>query len=404
MTDTDDSPLPDTGPSRAILLTMALATGMSVAGLYYAQPLLHQMALEFGVSTASASLLVTLSQLGYAVGLLLIVPLGDMLERRGLVVAMTLLSVLTLLATALAPHFAVLAVGIALTGILAVVAQVLVAFAASLAPDAIRGKVVGTIMTGLMLGILLARTASGLITAATGSWRSIFAVAALGMLGLAVLLWRLLPRRAPLHSSSYGGLIASVLRLVLGDPVVRSRALIGSLSFGMFAAFWTTLTFLLAGPAYGYSEGVIGLFGLVGAAGALSANLSGRLTDRIAPHRLVLGTLGLFTASWALLAAAPMSLTALVLGVIFLDVAAAATNICNQGVIYQRPAAERSRLTAGYMCCAFLGGAVGSVAGAWAWTHGGWGGVVGLGLVMGLTALAVAGTSLRLVENRTAAG
>ena len=267
------------GMSRGLILLFAVATGQAVACNYLAQPLLETIRDLFGVSAAVAGLIVTAAQIGYAAGLILLLPLGDLFERRRLITTLAAITVVGLVAAAVAPSIGFLIAAAGVIGTTSVMAQLLVPFAATLSPEAERGRVVGTVMSGLLLGILLARTFSGLVADVAG-WRAVYVIAAVLMAAQAVLLYVKLPRYRQSAGLSYPKLLASVLDIARGEPVLRRRALYGAFSFASFSILWTTLAFLLAGPAYGFSDGVIGLFGLVGAAGALTASVVGRFTDR----------------------------------------------------------------------------------------------------------------------------
>src|SRR3954471_13877970 len=270
---------PDSAMARRLVLVMAVATGLAVANNYYAQPLLATIARELGVSSGAAGSLITVSQDGYAVGLLAVVPLGDLLERRRLITSVLALSVLALLAAPASPNLLVLAAAGLLVGLTSVAAQIIVPFAASLAGEHERGAVVGTVMSGLLIGVLLARTVAGFVGDALG-WRAIYVVAAVLMVGLVVVLRRELPEYRESAGASYPHLLRSVWRLVVEEPIVRYRSLYGACVFATFSVFWTTAAFLLSGPPYHYSDRVIGLFGLLGAAGAIAASAAGRLADR----------------------------------------------------------------------------------------------------------------------------
>jgi predicted MFS family arabinose efflux permease len=373
--------------STTLVLIMAVATGVSVASLYYAQPLLPTMAQDLGASPARAGFIVTTAQLGYGLGLLLIVPLGDLMERRGLVVGMTLLAAAGLALTALAPSMTLVLVGTALTGLFSVVAQILVPFAATLAAPERRGKVVGTVMSGLLLGILLARTVAGGL-ASLGSWRIVYWVGAAAMLVTAAVLRRALPRYHEPLGLTYPGLIRSIFTLFREEPVLRLRALVGATVFGAFAALWTSMSFLLAAPPYGYSAGAIGLFGLVGMAGALAASGAGRLGDRGHGASATGWGLVILLLSWGALAFAPRSLAALVAGLLLLDLAVQGVHISNQAAIYRIRPEARNRLTAGYMTCYFIGGAAGSTLSASAYGMAGWAGVTAVGAAISAAGLA----------------
>lgn len=371
---------------RALILLMATATGLAVASNYYAQPLLHSIAEHFGLSTASAGSIVIAAQLSYGAGLLLLAPLGDLFEQRRLIVSMTLIASVGLLISACAQSLPWLIVGTALTGLFSVVAQILVPMAAALSAPEQRGRAVGTLMSGLLLGILLARTAAGFM-AELGGWRSIYILAAVLMAITALALYRSLPQHHSHAGLKYPALIGSVFRLFAEEPVLRLRALLGLLSFSLFALFWTPLAFLLSSAPYHYSDAVIGLFGLAGAAGALAANWAGRLADR---GKGALGTTIGLTAlllSWVPLGFAQQSLAALLLGVLVLDLAVQLVHVSNQNaVIALRPEA-RTRLNAGYITCYFIGGAFGSLLGTQLFQRYGWDGIVVAGLIIGALAL-----------------
>ncbi len=263
----------------ALVLLMSVATGLSVASNYYVQPLLNTVAQNFNLSVSMAGFIVTTAQLGYACGLLLLVPLGDMLERRALIVGMSLLAAGGMVMTATSSSFTLLLLGTVLTGLFSVVAQILVPLAATLAPPEKRGKIVGTVMSGLLLGILLARTVAGAL-AQLGGWRTVYWTASVLMVLMALALWRFLPQVKPTVSLNYPQLLKSIFQLYRANRVIRTRAWTGCLSFANFSVLWTSMAFLLASPPYGYSEGEIGLLGLVGAAGALAARQAGSLADK----------------------------------------------------------------------------------------------------------------------------
>ena len=267
------------GMSRGMILLFAVATGQAVASNYLAQPLLDTIRDQFGVSAAVAGLIVTAAQVGYAAGLILLLPLGDLFERRRLITTLAAITVAGLAAAAVAPSIGFFIAAAGVIGLTSVMAQLLVPFAATLAPEAERGRVVGTVMSGLILGILLARTFSGLVAQIAG-WRAVYVIAAVLMVVQTVVLYVKLPR----YRSSAGLVVPQAARLrpqlARSEPVLRRRALYGVFSFASFSVLWTTLAFLLSGPPYSYSDGIIGLFGLVGAAGALTASVVGRFTDR----------------------------------------------------------------------------------------------------------------------------
>ncbi|WP_405780037.1 MFS transporter [Streptomyces sp. NBC_00859] len=381
----------DDGPGRGTVVLMSVAVGLCVASNYYAQPLLDTIARDLRLSAASAALVVTVAQVGYALGLVLVLPLGDLLERRRLVCGLTLATACSLALTAVAPNAGLLLAGTALTGLLSVTAQVLVPFAADLAAPHCRGRIVGTVMSGLVLGMLLARTASGAL-ASVGGWRTVYWAAAAAMVLLAAALHRALPQyrgRAGLH---YGQLLRSTARLLVEEPVLRARALIGLLAFACFSALWTSLAFLLSGPAYGWSDGEIGLLGLAGAAGAVAAQLAGRLADRGRTTQTTMVSALLLLGSWGLLAAGGHQLAMLIAGIVLLDLAHQGVHITNQSLIYALRPDARGRITSAYMTCYFVGGAIGSALVGVVHAHAGWNGVCVLGAVLALL-LCVAGAA-----------
>ena len=318
---------------RALVVLIAVATGAVVANLYYAQPVLHQVAATFHSGPGPTSAIITATQIGYAAGLLLVVPLGDLHPRRGLVTRLFCLSAVALIGCALAPTLWFFAVASILVGGASVAGQVMIPFAADLAPEERRGRVVARIMTGLLLGILLARTVSGLVAQAAG-WRAIYWLSAALMVVFALVLWRALPPEGARQHRSYPELVGSSLRLLVTEPVLRRRAWHGACAFGAFSVLWTTLAFLLSGSPYHYSNAVIGLFGLVGAGGIVAANLAGKLADsaRVTAPTVVAGVL--LAGSFALLWTGRTSLAALIIGIVVLDMGTQGMQITNQAVIY----------------------------------------------------------------------
>lgn len=376
------------GLSPALIVLMSVATGLAVASNYYAQPLLDTIANAFSLSVNQAGFIVTTAQLGYAAGLLLLVPLGDMFERRGLIVFMTLLAAGGMLITATSQSLWMMILGTALTGLFSVVAQILVPFAATLAAPEKRGKVVGTIMSGLLLGILLARTVAGLL-ASLGGWRTVYWVASVLMALMAIALWRGLPQVKQDSHLNYPQLLGSIFSLFIKNSLLRTRALLGCLTFANFSILWTSMAFLLASPPFNYSEGVIGLFGLAGAAGALGARPAGGLVDKGKGHHTTTIGLLLLLISWVAIAFGQFSAIALIIGILVLDLTVQGVHITNQSLIYRMMPEARNRLTAGYMTSYFIGGAAGSLISASAYQHAGWNGVCIAGASVALLNLVV---------------
>ncbi|MGD9425692.1 MFS transporter [Pantoea sp. NSTU24] len=371
------------GLTPALVMLMSVATGLCVASNYYVQPLLNTIAQQFDLSVSLAGFIVTTAQLGYACGLLLLVPLGDRFERRSLIVTMILLAAAGMVIIALSHTFALLLLGTVMTGLFSVAAQVLVPLAATLAEPAQRGRIVGTVMSGLLLGILLARTAAGAL-AQLGGWRTVYWTASLLMLMMALALWRSLPLVRQSVPLRYPQLLSSILRLYAGNRVIRTRAWTGCLSFANFSLLWTSMAFLLSGAPYHFSEGQIGLLGLVGAAGALAARQAGSLADKGKAKLTTRLGLLIMLVSWAAIAWGAEQLIPLIIGVLLLDLAVQAVHITNQSVIYAQMPEARNRLNAGYMTSYFMGGAAGSLLSATAYHLAGWYGVCGAGVVLTL--------------------
>jgi predicted MFS family arabinose efflux permease len=364
--------------SPSLVLLMAIGCGAAVANIYYAQPLLSTIAHEFAVSDGTAGLLVTASQVGYAAGLVLLVPLGDLHERRRLITRILLITALALAATAAAPTFGLLAAALLVVGVTSVVAQILVPLASTLAPERERGRVVGKVMSGLLVGILVARTASGII-AELGGWRLVFGLSAALMVALSLVLRRRLPEVRPPSTLSYPGVLRSVGRLVAEHPTLRVRMLYGAFGMAQFSVLWTTIAFLLAGSPYHYGDATIGLFGLVGLGGALAAQAAGRIADR-GHHHLSTGLC--FTTmliSWGFIATGKTSLAALIFGIAALDLGIQGAQITNQTVIYGLAPEARSRLTTAYMTTLFACAAASSALASAIYEAGGWSAVSILG-------------------------
>jgi predicted MFS family arabinose efflux permease len=369
---------------------MAAAAGLSVANLYYHQPLLGDIGRTFHASDRALGLIPTVSQVGYALGLLLIVPLGDSLERRRIIVIMSALVSLALVGVAVAPGLPWMVAASGLVGVTTVVPQLLVPFAATLAPTASRGRVVGTVMSGLLIGILLSRTASGFLGVRFG-WRAMFWIAAALMLGLTVVLRLTLPKQPVSTPLPYPALLRSLGGLVREEPVLRLHSLLGALTFGGFSAFWATLALHLQAMPQHYGPQVAGLFGVVGVAGAVAAPLAGRYADARGDRRINALAIGILLLSFGVLGVVGQSLWGLALGVILLDLGAQANHISNQTRVYALRPEARNRLNTVYMGTYFVGGATGAWLGSLAWSHWGWSGVCAVGGALALTALLALG-------------
>jgi predicted MFS family arabinose efflux permease len=363
---------------------MAISVGAVVANLYYAQPLLPDLAREFHLSIASTGAVAMLGMAGAGISQLIFVPLGDILNRRRLIVAMIASAAIALALMATAQNVAWLMLATFLCGASASVNHITTPYAAHLAPDGERGRVVGTVISGLLIGVLLSRTYSGWVGEVFG-WRTVFASAMVLMIAMAVLMWRWLPDGEPTSRLSWPQLLASIVPLWRTQPVLREAVAINSLMFCVFSGFWTTMVFFVEGPPYNYTSRGAGLFGLIGAVGAMCAPIAGRLTDRDG------GTKNVFFAILGLMASFVFGthLAGFVLGVIVLDMAQQFGHVSNQTRIYGLVPEARSRLNMVYMTCSFTGGSLGSYLCTDLWHRFGWWGVCGFGVLMMVLALAV---------------
>ena len=370
-------------------LLLATACGLIAANIYYSQPLVGPISAALHLSPRASGLIATMTQVGYGVGLLLVVPLCDLLENRRLVFLILCVAVLALLGAAMSTSAAAFLAAAAFIGLGSVAIQILVPYAAHLAPNALRGRVVGNVMSGLMLGIMLARPAASLVTEAL-SWRAVFFISSALMAGLAVVLSVTLPRRLPAPGLSYGSLLSSMVRLVRRTPILRRRAIYQACLFGAFSLFWTAVPLQLA-RRYHFSQNGIALFALVGITGAIAAPLAGRMADRgwskpftafamsLVGAALLLGLLGPSASGRGLLV--------LMAAAILLDFGVAANGVLGQRAIYALDAAARGRLNGLYMATFFGGGAIGSALGGWSFAEGGWPLTMEVGLLLPLIAL-----------------
>ncbi|MGC1239611.1 MAG: MFS transporter [Acidimicrobiales bacterium] len=375
--------------SRALVLLFAVACGISAANLYYAQPVLGSISRSFHSNSGTVGLIITLAQIGYAIGLAFILPLGDIYPRRWLVPSVLLITVAGLVVSAFAPNVSVLVAVAFVVGLGSVAAQLLVPMAASLSSDHERGRVVGMVMSGLLLGILLARSVSGVI-AQLSSWRVVYVIAALMTFTFAVVLQRLLPHEVERPRVRYTALLSSAVHYFVTESLLRRRGLYGGLAFAAFSVFWTTMAFLLSGAPYYYNDLTIGLFGLVGAAGALCANFAGRWADRrwTKPTTLVFAVM--MAISFLTLWWGRHNLAMLIVGIIVLDIGVQGTQVTNQSLIYRLAPHARSRINSAYMVCYFVGGALGSWIGSMTYEHFHWAGVCVLGAAIGIVATVLA--------------
>lgn len=375
------------GLPRSVVWLVALASGLAVANVYYAQPLLDVIAADFGLGRASSGIVVTLTQVGYGVGLLALVPLGDLLDRRRLIIGQSLLLVLALGAVAIAPSGAAYLAGMAVVGALAVVTQLHVAHAAALARPSERGRVVGAVTSGIITGILLARAVSGTLSEALG-WRAVYAASAgVNLLVLALLIMALPSQASRSRPIGYVRLVGSVFAMVLHEPVLRVRATLALLIFMAMTVLWTPMVLALRSPPLSLTHTEVGLFGFAGVFGALGASRSGHWADHGWAHRTTGLALGLMLAAWLPAALLAQSVWGLIVAVLALDFGLQAVHVTNQSLIYRvRPEAQ-SRLAAGYMVFYSIGCALGAIMSTLVFDQAGWIGVCVLGAATSAIAL-----------------
>jgi predicted MFS family arabinose efflux permease len=392
-------------PPPATVFLLAASCGLIVANIYYAQPLVGLIAPSLGMAPHLASLIVTLTQLGYAAGLVLLVPLGDIIENRLLLTITVLASIPPLILSAMAHSSLLFLAAAGVVGLTSVAVQMLVPLAANLAPDRLRGRVVGNVMSGLLLGVLLARPVASLIADAFG-WRAVFFASAVVMLLLAMVMRVALPRRVPGANHNYGALLRSLVSLPFTTPLLRRRALYQSAAFGCFTMSWTAAPLLLM-QRFGYTQAGIAVFALVGAAGALMAPVAGRLADR--EHGQAGTVLSLISITAAFLLAAwgglvLHSVIVLALAGVLLDSGVQANLVFGQRAIYALAPEMRSRLNGVFMAIFFVGGAIGSAVTSPILVHFGWGGICALGCLAPVLALCYFALAERREESKEISG
>jgi predicted MFS family arabinose efflux permease len=367
---------------------MTIATGLVVANIYYNQPLLADMAHTFGVSDKKAQQISLFTQIGYATGLLFIVPLADMLKRKRLILIDFILMIISLIASAMAPSVTILMIAGFLVGVSSVIPQLLIPMAAHLAKPHERGKKIGFVMSGLLIGILLSRTLSGFIGEHFG-WRSMYYIAAGLMLLIWLMIFLFLPEIEPDYKGNYGKLMKSLIHLVKTQPKLRLAAFRGALCFASFSAFWTTLVFLLKQPQFNEGSAAAGMFGLVGAFGAVAVGFMGRLSDKMDAHKLSIYTLTLILVSFIVFYFSSHSIIGLIVGVILLDMGVQATHISNQSIIFALIPEARNRINTVYMVSYFIGGALGTFFASLVWKNYEWNGVCAIGVILSVIVIIV---------------
>jgi predicted MFS family arabinose efflux permease len=370
-------------------LIMAVAAGLSVANVYYAQPLLDLMAKDLAISPAAIGLIVTLTQVGYGLGLIFIVPISDLVDRRSLIKVQGLLAAIALVVVATAGTKIILLLGMAVLGLLAVLVQILVAHAAALATAAQRGRIVGMVTSGVVTGILAARLVAGVV-ADFGGWRAVYMASALSMVVMVGVLNSVLPRRsAGPGSGTYVNALISIPRTFLREPVLLLRGVLALLIFASFSTFWTALVLPLSASPFSYSHTRIGLFGLVGLAGAIAATYAGRRADRGHGNWTMGVSLVLLLASWGLIALLPSSIPLMLAGVLLLDLGVQAVHVANLSVVVALHPQRSGQLIGGYMMFYSVGSAIGAIAGTSAYGLFGWPGVCLMGGAFSFCALAL---------------
>ena len=365
--------------NRQLLMILTATTVLSVGNVYYSQPLLGEMAAAFRKTPAEVGFIPTLTQLGYVVGLFLVVPLGDVQEQRRLLTLLLLAASLVLLGCALAPTFSIFAVLAFFVGVTAVLVQIIIPFVAVLSPPKERGRNLGVVLSAALIGVLISRTLSGFIGAQLG-WRAVYFIASGVMLILGIGLRLALPVHEPTTRLRYPELLKSLIHLFLRLRKVRAIAMNGALIYAALSAFWASLAFYLHSDTYQLGPRTAGLFGLVGAVGALAANVAGRHAERVGPRKIVHFCIALMVIAYLTMAFVGNTLIGLIAGTILLDLGAQATTVSNQTQLYSLHAEAQTRLNTIYKMFYFVGGAVGSATSAICWQHFGWIGVCGAGI------------------------
>lgn len=372
--------------TNLLILVMSIACGLTVANLYYIQPLLADIAKTFHVNQLSIGFAAMLTQIGYAIGMIFILPLGDIKEKRTLIVIMLLCSIISLMSMFFSPNIYILIISSFAVGFTSIIPQLIIPLTAQLANPQQRGQTIGTIMSGLLIGILLSRTVSGILGSYFG-WRTVYLIAAIMMLALMLILRKMIPLCQPVSDIKYTQLLKSMIYLIKTEPILRKTSLNGALMFSTFSAFWTSLIFLLESSHYNMGSEAAGLLGLVGISGALAAPIVGKLADKKGPKFAIGICIIIVIISYLFFFLLGFKIWGLILGVIFLDLGVQSCNVSNQAIVQALNEKTRNRLTTIYMVSFFLGGALGSFLGSYSYSHFGWYGVCTFGMATQIIAL-----------------
>ena len=371
--------------SDTVLYLMSLSAGLIVANLYYNQPLLQMISESFGVTESAVSNVALATQLGYAVGLLFVIPLGDMVSNQKILKIDFTLMIISLLAAVFSTSLWFLVVASFFIGCTSALPQLFVPMAAQLSNPENRGRAIGIVMSGLLIGILASRVVSGFIGEQFG-WRTMYLIATVMMLLLFIVLKLKLPQVTPVYKGNYKNLMKSLVHFFKAEPSLRLAAVRGGLSFAGLSAFWTTLVFLME-DNFGYGSGITGTFGLVGVVGALAASVVGKLSDKMSKNRIIITATSIFIFSWTVFLFSHHSIIGIIIGVILIDLGQQSLHIANQNIIFSKNENARNRINTVYMVIFFMGGALGTILGALAWQHYQWTGVSVLGLALSLLLL-----------------
>jgi len=381
--------------SNYVLYLLSISAGLIVANLYYNQPLLHQIAVTFNATESAVSNVALSTQLGYTFGLLIIIPLGDKITNKKILKVDFVIMILSLFAAAISNSLILLIISSFFIGFTSAIPQLFVPMAAQLSNDKGRGRAIGIVMSGLLIGILGSRVISGFV-GEQFDWRAMYYAAAALMIGLALLLYFKLPTINPNYKGNYFNLMKSLWFYFRSEGSLRLAALRGALAFAGLSAFWTTLVFLME-DSFGYGSSITGSFGILGIVGALAATVVGKINDRVSKNKIIIFSILLLILSWGIFLISANSLIGLVIGVILVDLGLQALHITNQNIIFFKFPEARNRVNTIYMVGFFIGGAIGSSLGAIAWQYYGWSGVS----VLGISLSVLIAISQFLFKNKT---